>query len=426
MLTGGGYKRRVKAWRLAAVGGVILLLGVVAGTFAFTRSSLAAGALLNVAGKFLGDSVSAQSVRLSASRLTVLGLRIRSLRDEPVLEADRLDVAFNLRDMLPGGRRRFGLAEVDVARPHLTLIRRRDGTFNIALPAGGPQGNQQAAPLNLGVRVENGSATVIDERRAGAARYPFSVAGLQADAALHPVGPSHYGVRFDLVENGVRSPVSGSAALDDARGFEMQRWRVSRLGIAPLLNVALDPATLSVVAGEVRNVDLRYGGIADASGNIARYLDGSADLSGVTFYLAGLAKPVRAAHGAIRVFDDGLVSNELRATLAGVPLTVAGGVIGFTHPAFRLGITGRGPLGALASVSPASARLPLHGLLAFNLLVEGDVTNPLVIAHADAPRVRYAGLPIVGSRGEVALFGKQADVLGFTTFVCGNPRHCPR
>jgi autotransporter translocation and assembly factor TamB len=164
---------------------------------------------------------------------------------------------------------------------------------------------------------------------------------------------------------------------------------------------------------------VRYGGIADASGNIARYLDGGADLSGVTFYLAGLTKPVRAAHGAIHVFTDGLVSNELRATLAGVPLAVAGGVIGFAHPAFRLGITGRGPLGALASVSPASARLPLGGALAFNLLVEGDVTNPLVIAHVDAPRVRYAGFPVVGSRGEVTLFGKQADVLGFTTSYAG-------
>jgi autotransporter translocation and assembly factor TamB len=398
---------------------VILLLGVVAGVVAFTRSSLAAGALLNVAGKFLGDSVSAQSVRLSASRLTVLGLRVRSLRDEPVLEADRLDVAFNLRDMLPGGRRRFGLAEVDVARPHLTLIRRRDGTFNIALPSGEPQGNQQAAPLNLGVHVHNGSATVIDERKAGPARLPLSVENLQVEAALHPVGPSHYYVRLDIVENGVRSPVSGRATLDDARGFEMQRWQVSRLGIAPLLNVALDPSTLSVVSGEVRNVDLRYSGIADASGGIARYLDGAADLSNVTFYLAGLTKPVRAAQGAVRIFDDGMVSNELRATLAGVPMTVAGGVIGFAHPALRLGITGSGPLGALASVSPASARLPLAGRLAFGVLVEGDVTNPLVLARVDAPRVRYATLPIVGSRGEVALFGKRADVLGFSTSYAG-------
>ncbi len=395
------------------------MLSVVACLLAFTRSSLAGSALLNVASKFLGDNVSADAVRLSAGHLTVLGLRVRSLRDEPVLEADRLNVAFDLRDMLPGGRRLYGLAAVDVARPHLTIIRRADGTFNIALPSGGPQGKQQAAPLNLAVRVADGSATVVDERRAGAARLPFSIEGLQADAALHPAGASRYAVRFNVVERGVRSPVSGRATLDDARGWEMQRWTVARLGIAPLLNVALDPSTLSVVAGEARNVDVRYAGIPDASGGMARYLDGRADLSGIAFYLAGLAKPVRDVHGTLRAFGDGVLSEELGATLAGVPLRVAGGVIGFDHPAFRLGIAGGGPLRALASVSAASARLPLDGTLAFGLLVEGDVTNPLVLARVRSPRIRYAGLPLVRPRGAVALLGKEAAVLRFTTSYGG-------
>ena len=60
---------------------------------------------------------------------------------QPFLDADRIDVSYSLRDLLPGSQHRFGLLSVTIDRPFITLIHNQNGTYNISLPpsaAAGP------------------------------------------------------------------------------------------------------------------------------------------------------------------------------------------------------------------------------------------------------------------------------------------------
>jgi hypothetical protein len=407
-------RRRVLWWLIPAA----LLLAVVA-IVAMFRQSLAGAALTNAANKFLGDRVSAAGVQLSTHHLTVTGLRVRSNLDEPILEADRLDVEFNVRDLLPGGKRRFGLASVDIERPHLTLIHRRDGTYNVTPPGGSQQGSQQAAPFDVVAKIRGGSAAFVDQRRSPRGATAFTVEGFNADVSMHPMKPSHYDVRLVVADRSARYAVRGRATLDDVRGWEMQRWTAPRLGIASLIDFVFDPSAISMVSGEMRAVDVRYAGIPDAAGQMARHLDATGFLQGATFYLGGLARPVRDAHGAAYAYDDGIVAPRVDALLAGTPLRIAGGIFNFARPEFRLGIRGGGSLQRLASVSGSGARLPVQGDVRLRFLVEGDATQPLVLGAFSSPRISYASIPLTSPSGNVALLQRELDVVSFGATYAG-------
>ena len=58
---------------------------------------------------------------------------------EPLLSVDRLEIHYVLRDLLPGGGRRYGLTSVDLQGPRLTAIRHADGSFNFAARARPPR-----------------------------------------------------------------------------------------------------------------------------------------------------------------------------------------------------------------------------------------------------------------------------------------------
>ena len=55
------------------------------------------------------------------------GVRVSSFRGEPIAQIGRLRLAYDLHDLFPGGKRRFGLQRVDVNTPAITLIRHADG-----------------------------------------------------------------------------------------------------------------------------------------------------------------------------------------------------------------------------------------------------------------------------------------------------------
>ena len=72
-------------------------------------------------------------------------------------------------------------------------------------------------------------------------------------------------------------------------------------------------------------------------------------------------------------------------------------------------------------VAFAQARsLPMHGPLAFSLLVQGRAAKPLIWIDLRSPSVTYASTPIDRLRGFVAFDGSEADVVDFTGGYRGN------
>ncbi|MGB8265964.1 MAG: hypothetical protein WCE44_06560, partial [Candidatus Velthaea sp.] len=102
--------RRVLLTSVAALTAIVLTAAVVAHKpvigFVLSRSlSLASGYTVRFGDYQLGRE---QAV-FSGVRVTRAG--------EPFLNAARVDVSYRLRDFLPGGAHRYGLAAVVVARP---------------------------------------------------------------------------------------------------------------------------------------------------------------------------------------------------------------------------------------------------------------------------------------------------------------------
>src|SRR5476651_845770 len=79
---------------------------------------------------------------------------------EPVLDAPRIDVTYQLRDIFPGGEHRFGFAALAMTGPVISIIRHKDGGYNFNsgnTSSGAPRPAQKAAaPYFFTVRIRDG------------------------------------------------------------------------------------------------------------------------------------------------------------------------------------------------------------------------------------------------------------------------------
>lgn len=124
--------KRTRAGRWWAATAILLLC--VALLAFWQRQALARMGVIMAARTLAHVNVSFTGARFGASYATLENVRVTSLRNEPIAEIPRIDVAYNLRDLFPGGARLYGLRALAVESPHVTIIRRPDGTFNVPLP----------------------------------------------------------------------------------------------------------------------------------------------------------------------------------------------------------------------------------------------------------------------------------------------------
>jgi hypothetical protein len=110
------------------------------------RAPLGRSALAAVADVATGGRVSFDTVALGRREATFGGLRF-AYRGVPVLAARGVRVRYRLRDLLPGGTRRYGLEAIDVDDAEVVLARRADGSF--VLPGGGAAGGARPAAAAL-------------------------------------------------------------------------------------------------------------------------------------------------------------------------------------------------------------------------------------------------------------------------------------
>ncbi|MBV8750807.1 MAG: hypothetical protein JO103_13965, partial [Candidatus Eremiobacteraeota bacterium] len=394
-----------RAVLIAASAAILLVVALVAG-----HDAVAAFGLRTVAG-VLGYDLAAQRVQLSSSSLAVVGLSVTNRAGEPVLTADRLDVAFSPRDLLPGGKRRFGLRAVDLQHPRLTLIHHADGTYNVAIPANGPPPRPDNTPLDLRVRVRDGEVALLDRFVVPNHERRESLGAVAVDAVLAPRDPAYY--RVDAVlHDGARSyPIRGRARFDHHRGFADQHWHADELPIGALVNFAIATHAAHIADGRLRNVDARIYGFIQPDGTTDTHIGGTADLVDGKIFAAQLRAPLGDAHGTLRIYDDGLSTDGIDATIANTPVHLTGGVYNLAAPHLRLAVAGAGPLDRLRTIADASARRPLAGDLRYRLLVDGPITAPVVRATFTAPRIAYGAYALHDAAGTMAFSGERFEVI---------------
>jgi autotransporter translocation and assembly factor TamB len=392
---------------IALLAAIVLIAGLAA-----AHDAVAAFGIRAAVGA-LGYDLTAQRIRVGASSLSLVAPVVRNRAGEPVLSADRLDVAFSLRDLLPRSAHRFGLHAVDLERPHLTLIHHADGTYNVALPgASGAPARPDMTPVDVHVRVRGGEIALLDRFVEPNRERRESLTAVNVDAILAPTDPAYYHVDATLQDGARTYPLRGRGRFDHRRGFASQHWHANELPIGPLVNFAIATHAIHIVDGRLRNVDARIYGCIQPDGGTVAHTGATAELVDGKIFAAQLRVPIGDAHGVLHVYDDGLTTTGIDATLANVPLRLTGGIYGLSQPQLRFLIAGRGPLARLRTISDASFRRPIAGDLAFALRADGPIDKPVVRGTFSSPRIAYDAYALNDAAGSIAFSGEEFQVLG--------------
>ncbi len=397
-------KRR---WLVPAVLGTALAVG---GGVALAHDAVAAYAV-NAVAQGMGYRVSEVRLTLGVRSLSLLAPVVTNARGEPVFAADRVDVAYSLRDLLPGGRRRFGLTAVDVERPRVTLIHEADGGYNVAPPPAGAAQRPDNTPLDVRIRVRDGQIAFVDRFVVPGQERRESLVGVRADAVLAPTDPAYYRIDATLVDAGRRYPIAGRARFDHRRGFASQHWWTPEIPIGPLANFGLSTHMVNVVDGRLRGLDARVYGFVQPDGTTDTHVGVHAQLTGGTVYARQLALPVRNAHGPLALTSDGLQTTGIDATLAGTPLHLVGGVYGLAHPTLRFVLTARGPLARLKTIAAAAAKRPLSGDVALALRIDGTLADPRVEGRFASDRFVYDRYVLAHAGGTLVVQGQTVQIV---------------
>ncbi|MFN2449049.1 MAG: translocation/assembly module TamB domain-containing protein [Candidatus Baltobacteraceae bacterium] len=396
--------------RLLAGPGVLLVaLVVLAGFF----HNVMVKAALGGAGLAMGYSISASQVRVGTQHGALTSVRI-TRGGEPVLEAGRIDVDYNPRDLLPGSRHRFGISAIAIDRPHLTLIHHQNGTYNVAMPGAGPAGPPgppNLVPLDMTIRVRDASATLIDKYRFYEQSRVQRVDRINVDASLNDARRSWYAVTGYLEDAGAQHfRMAGQVNVQS--GFALHHVTVQAIPITTIGNYFINSPAAHVLGGRVQNMDMRMWAFA-RDGQWNYHMAGTGALSGGHLAVHGLDSPIEALAGTITIFDSGFASPRLTARVGRLPIVCAGGIFDFAQPQFRLGVQGRGDLRDLHEIMHVARGLPINGALSIHALIEGSIENPVLMVGFDGPHWNYGAVPIDRPRGQVALYKGDLIVLPF-------------
>ncbi len=434
--------QRARGSRRWGIGLALAVVCCLVALAAIGRQAIARAAIIGLAPLVAHVHLALDSSYVSLSGADFSAVRVTSLRDEPIASIDRLSIRYNVHDLL-AGRRLFGLEDVAIVQPRVTIIRRPDGTFNIPVPNLRSGAQQKQAPLQMNGSIRDGSIDIIDEGNVDPRQRHLYVRRIRARGAFSIATHSSYTIAFQYGERADRLyAVNGVGDIDATSGYMLQRWRAPQLPIAGAVDFAIDSPSLHVAAGELRDLDARIFGFPAPNGMQA-HVAASAELTGARVAIGGLTKPIENVHGRIDVDEGGLLVKRLDATIAGIPVVVSGGAVALradssahpcaesalAHPCaeqaqgntiqVRLAVRGSGQLTALRSAFAQGARLPVSGQIAFGMLAEGPINKPLEWISLQAPHVTYASSAVDGTRGLVAFDGQEADIADFATSYHG-------
>lgn len=380
---------------------------VVVGIVVASRHALIRFALEHAIGIATGYSVQIGDQRLGRDHGALIDVHV-SRNGEPVLDATRIDVYYSLRDLLPGSTHRFGLTGITIASPAFTALRHRDGTYNIILPAGsaassGPPGRPNGVPLRFDVRVRDGSAVLVDQAEYAQDHAQQRILHIAGDATIDSTARTHYVATGEL-EDVKPEPFRAVGTVDLLRGYAIHHLQAKAIPIRTIGNFIMNSAALKILAGTAHDVDAKLYSL-DVAPNapIAYHIGANLDVSDGQLFVASLAQPLDRIAGRLQIVDDEFFSKRLDATLAGVPVRVAGGLFDFAKPQLRFGLTGRGDLAKLRRVLAFAHAQPVRGDAEVGVLIEGSTAAPIVVAHATAARSYYRELPLDRVTADIAL-----------------------
>lgn len=370
----------VRGLAVACALGFITLIGAGGATV----RALASG-ILGVAGYHL----TYDSLSIGATHLSGKNVAIATNAGEPVLNVASIDARYSL----------FSIHSIDAQTPHVTLIRHRDGSWNVPIPK--QSGSNRALPT-LWATISNGSLDIYDQAQGVVAARHLAVRNINAQADLNDNGRTHYDATLAYMEAGRAYNVTGTGLVDKAACISAQRWTAAALPIAHIVDVGLNSPSFHISNGVLHGIDLTI---------IDNDLALNAQLTGAKLAIGGLRKPLRNVNGPIEIFSSGLLFPSMRASLANVPLSIHGVVYDFSSPMMRISLNGRGDVRDMRTAIAQLSNVPIAGPANLELLVEGPPSKSLMFIALRSPSVTFATSALTNVRSVIAFDGQQADVL---------------
>ena len=397
----------------------VLLVVLIAARHAITRV-----VLQGVISAATGYQVSIGGQALGTHHAALFDVHVVKNGD-PVLDAQRVDVEYALRDIFPGGQHRFGFAAISIQKPVLTITRHADGTLTFNRSGGTPgtppaPTRKAAAPYYFTARVRDGVIRLIDEAPLQADLANQSIENVSIDASVK--SDARTTAKVDGVLLGRRAqgapierfPLSERTVIDVQRGMALNTISARELPLRGVLGFLLHSKAIRFDDGVLDNVDARYYALAPRAGDEFVYqIGGGADLRGGRLAVGGIAREVRDLRAPLLIAGDMLAANAIDGTLGAVPIHGRGAIYGLTGtPALRMAFAATSDLHDLRSLFAFSRTLPLNGGAHFETLLASQVAKPLIRTVFDAPHVRYAAFPFDGFDGRADYYDNTITIGG--------------
>lgn len=382
----------------AVLVGVVGVLLVLAGMLVAYRHRVLASLLPLVISSATGYDVTIGEERIGTRHAALLHVRV-ARGGEPVLEARRIDLWYSVRDLLPGSTHRFGVNAIAIDHPSLTLVRHKDGSYNIAMPQSGPAPAAaprlpNRVPIHLTVRIRNGVGALRAPYALDPASRTIDVKNLSLDASIDTSARTHYVLQGAFVESALE-PFAAIGTIDVARGYAMHHAYAANVPMRAIANYFINSDAAQILGGTARNLDIRaYSLDVRPHAAIVYHLGGSLDVQNGAMHIVGLAAPLARISGRLQIVDNDFFSTRLHATLLAVPVLVSGGIYDFAHAQYRLGIATRADLARLRGVFAFARAEPISGEARVAVVVQGALNDPTVLAHVDARRAVYRTVPL--------------------------------
>ncbi len=400
---------------IVAASALVLLVVVATAAFAGPLSRALVAALLDAA---TGDRVAFDTLDLRGDRAVATGITLVR-GGATLLTVRRVSVRYHLRDLLPGAARQYGLEAIDVEGPRVTLVRRADGSFDVAslaaAPGSGPATPAQPVvhvPLRFAARVRDGSLRVEDRYRVLPESRRLEFDGLEGTLAYDSAGVTLYRLHSDVARDR-QAKIDLSGRIDVPRGFAEHRIQAKSLDIVPFVNYFINSTTARFHRGFAKRLDLRAYGFAAPGGALAYHVAGSLELASGSMRIPGLVPNATEMTGRVDLFDGGFAAPALAARLDGIPARVAGGLYDWKDLQFRLGIAlADAPLDRVRTLFAFSRNLPVVGAARLGTLLEGPVGLPLIATRLDAPALAYGRFPLSDLGARAIFYDGALDVVG--------------
>ncbi len=401
----------------------IIVAILVAGVLVARRHEVIAVLLPRIVGAATGYDVAIGAERFGFTHGALLDVHV-SRGGEPVLDAKRIDVWYNARDLLPGSLHRYGVNKIAIDAPTLTLVRNENGSYNVVLPRANPPGPEiphryNHVPIALTVRIRDG---------AGSLRAPFAldpqarnlgVRNFELDADIDSLARTHYRLSGAFIES-VPQPFDAVGTIDMNRGYAMHHVRAAAVPMRSIGNFFIDSKAAQILAGTATNLDLRAYALGIEPGSDINYsLSATLDVAGGQMHLVGLAVPLRQIKGNLQLVNDTFFVRDLGATLAGVPVRVNGGLIDFADPHFQLGIVAHGDLHDLRNALKFARNQAISGAADMTAEIQGALDSPQISATLDAPNAVYRTVPMHDVHAAISYAGSVVTIAQLQATISG-------